>query len=83
MNDHSHLRAMVNPDGAAILDTRLGRISTLNPIGAYVWRALERGESVEAIAASLAQETGEQIDSIRRDIQAFCDDLRKNNLLPC
>lgn len=80
---NTHLRIIVNEDGAAILDTRRGRISTLNPTGAYVWRALERGEDQAAIAANLARETGEQIDTLQCDVQVFIDALKKQHLLPC
>jgi hypothetical protein len=74
---------MVDQDGAAILDIRQGTISSLNPTGAYVWQALERGESLEAIAASLARETGEQIDAVMNDVRKFIDALKEKHLLPC
>lgn len=76
-----NLRTIVNEDGAVILDTRLGTISTLNTTGAYIWQALERGDSLEAIAASLAQETGEQIDVVKRDVREFMDSLKSQQLL--
>jgi len=78
-----HLRTVANADGAAILDTEAGRISTLNATGAYVWKALERGEDIEAIAADLARETGEQIERVKRDLGDFIDALKKLSLLSC
>lgn len=80
-NSDSHLRTIVNDDGAVILDTKLGTISTLNPTGAYIYQALECGDSLETIAASLAQETGEQIDVVKRDVREFFDSLIKQQLL--
>jgi len=80
--DHSHLRMMANHDGAAILDTRLGNITTLNPTGIYIWQALGRGESVEAIALDLARDTGEEISALERDVREFIDALRGQGLLP-
>jgi len=80
--DNSHLRIMANHDGAAILDTRLGNITTLNPTGAYIWRALERGETVEAIAAELAHDTGEQISQLEHDVREFIAALQQQKLLP-
>ena len=73
---------MANHDGAAILDTRLGNITTLNPTGMYIWRALERGESVEAIALDLARDTGEEISALEQDVREFIDALRGQGLLP-
>ncbi len=80
--DNSHLRMMANHDGAAILDTRLGNLTTLNPTGMYIWQALGRGESVEVIALDLARDTGEEISTLERDVREFIDALRDQGLLP-
>lgn len=79
--ENSHLRTVVNADGAAILDTEAGQIATLNSTGARVWQALERGEGLDAIAAGLARETGEHIEAVKNDLRDFIDTLRKQNLL--
>ena len=81
VNDNSHLRTIVNEDGAAVLDTKQGLISTLNSTGAYVWQGLERGESLETIAASLSRETGEQPEVVGRDVRDFVEVLRAQQLL--
>ena len=81
-SQNAHLRAIVNQDGAAILDTRAGTMSTLNTSGAYVWQALERGEDLETIAMGLARGTGEEVDAVRKDVQDFIDALEKHDLLP-
>jgi Coenzyme PQQ synthesis protein D (PqqD) len=78
---HANLRIIVNQDGAAILDTKAGRISTLNSSGAYVWQALERGEEIEAIAEALARQTGEPIEAVKEDVVDFLEALKKQNLL--
>ena len=77
----SHLRTIVNQDGAVILDTKLGKISTLNPTGGYIWQALEHGEGVEIIAANLARETGEQVGAVEHDVREFIESLRARKLL--
>lgn len=81
VNQQQHLRATVNQDGAAILDLRAGRISTLNSSGAYVWQALGRGEEIDAISEGLAQQTGEAVDAVKQDIVEFVDALKKQGLL--
>jgi hypothetical protein len=73
----------VNQDGAAILDLKAGIISTLNPTGAVIWQSLERGEGTETIAQSLAGQTGEDIETVRKDVADFVEALKKQNLLPC
>jgi hypothetical protein len=81
VNDNSHLRTIVNHDGAAVLDTKLGSIATLNSTGAYVWQGLERGESLETIVANLSRETGERPEVVVRDVRYFVETLRTQQLL--
>lgn len=81
VNDNSHLRIIVNEDGAAVLDTKLGSIATLNSTGAYVWQGLDRGESLNAIVANLSRETGEQPEVVERDVRDFVETLRTRQLL--
>ena len=45
----SRLHTVVDSDGAAILDIKCGLISTLNATGAFVWQALQCGETVSAL----------------------------------
>ena len=75
------LHSVVDRDGAAILDVERGLISTLNPTGGYVWKGLERGDVVETIIANLAQETGEDVAVVERDVHEFVDDLKRRGLL--
>jgi len=77
-----HLRAVVNQDGAAILDNESGTITTLNATGAMVWQALERGDPAEAITARFHQLTGEPIEALREDFFTFIEALKRQNLLP-
>lgn len=75
------IRSIVNDDGAALLDIARGTITTLNPTGAYVWQALERGQSVESVARGLAQRTGQDVSSIEIDVREFVGTLINNKLL--
>jgi hypothetical protein len=79
--DYPHLRTIVNPDGAAILNSRTGTITALKSTGAFVWQALERGEDPVTIAQGLAREVGGQVEALQRDVQQFIQDLRDRQLL--
>lgn len=84
MRDSStHLRTIANQDGAVILNSAAGTITTLNSSGAFVWQALQRGENQDAIVADLARETGEQVDTLERDVRKFMDALKNQHLLFC
>jgi hypothetical protein len=81
--DNSHLRVMLGNDGAAVLDTQRGMISTLNATGAYIWEAFQRGDSEETITEQLARSTGEDLELVRRDVREFVEALKEKHLLSC
>ena len=78
---NAHLRTIVSQDGAAVLDTERGTISTLNTTGAYIWQALERGEREEEIVDQLARETGESPNAIHGDVKDLIASLRGQKVL--
>ena len=78
----THLRAIANQDGAVILDTKAGRITTLNSTGAFVWQSLKSGEGIETIAERLVRETGEPMEVVREDVADFIEALKEQDLLP-
>jgi hypothetical protein len=80
--ENPHIQSIVDQDGAVILDIERGLISTLNPIGAYVWQGLQQGESLETIIANLERETGEKSLTVERDVREFVEDLKQKRLLP-
>lgn len=77
----NHLRSIVNSDGAAVLDPMQGTLTTLNETGAYVWQALGRGDSEEAIVRALAEATGESAEVIAVDLRAFLTTLTEHKML--
>lgn len=79
--EHSHLRTMVNQDGAAILNVTTGTITVLNSTGAFVWQGLERGEDLAMIAQELARETCRQVEPLECDVRQFIQVLRDRQLL--
>ena len=53
-----NLRAVVDQDGAIILNTARNQITTVDAIGGYIWSMLEDGIPPREIVSLLAQETG-------------------------
>jgi hypothetical protein len=80
-NMMEHLRTVANEDGAAILNTESGALSTLNATGAYVWETLLRGADEPTIIAGLAHETGESSEVVTADVRAFLASLKEHTLL--
>jgi hypothetical protein len=79
--ENTHLHAVVDQDGAAILDLDRGRVSMLNPTGAHVWQGIQRGDALEDVISSLAHETGENIQVIDRDVREFVGVLKQKGLI--
>ena len=78
----SHLRSTGNQDGAAVLNTRQGTMTTLNTTGAFIWQAIERGETEDTIVARLAAETGASADIVAHDVRDFVAALREQDIFP-
>ena len=75
------LHAVIDQDGAAILDIDRGQITTLNATGAFVWQAIERGDAIESIVRTISRETGEPALTVEYDVRGFVQSLREKNLL--
>jgi Coenzyme PQQ synthesis protein D (PqqD) len=80
--ENPHLQAVVDQDGAVILDIKRNILSTLNGTGAYVWEELRQGRPLNEIIHSLALETGTDLSIIERDVNDFLGELKSQHLLP-
>jgi hypothetical protein len=76
-----NLYSVVDNDGAVILDIAHNTLTTLDATGAYIWHRIEQGVRPEAIIASLAQDTGEDPEVIRNDLDEFLGSLRSSQLV--
>jgi hypothetical protein len=77
-----NLKAIVNEDGAVILDIEHDLMSTLNPTGAYVRQGLQRGETIDTIIANLSRDTGEDSLLVEPDVREFVAELQQKHLMP-
>ena len=76
----THLRSIVDHDGAVILDIKRDQFFSLNPVGSYIWERLLKGQSLDQIAKALAEETGTEISIVVSDVNDFVADLKSKNL---
>lgn len=77
----AHLRSIVDQDGAVILDIKRDRFFSTNPVGAYIWTRLLKGEGFEEITKALAEETGTDISVVTTDVADFMAELKCKHLL--
>lgn len=78
---HPHVRSVMDPDGAVLLDLRQGRYYSLNGVGAEIWSQIESGRSVPEIESHLVSALGAPRDAAAADVAAFVDDLRRKSLV--
>lgn len=76
----THLRSVVDHEGAIILDIRSDQFFRLNPVGSYVWDRLLKSEGLDEIAVALARDTGSEISLVMADINDFVADLKSKRL---
>jgi hypothetical protein len=76
----THLRSIVDHDGAVILDITRDQFFSMNPVGAYIWARLLNGEGLDQIAKTLAEETGADIAVVTADVNDFVADLKSKHL---
>ena len=77
----THLKTVVNQDGAAILDVSCNQITTLNSTGGFIWNRLQRGRTVEQAVQDLAAETNTDPEVVGRDVQVLLELLESERLV--
>jgi hypothetical protein len=77
----THLRSIVDHDGAVILDIERDAMLTLNSTGGYVWEKLRQGKLVDEIVRDLASDTGADPATVDSDVHTFLDELKSKHLL--
>lgn len=75
------LRSVTSSDGTVLLDIEKGTLTTLNECGAFIWQAIERGESESQIVDSLRRETNASIEMLRNDVDEFLLSLEQSELI--
>jgi hypothetical protein len=76
----THLRSIVDHDGAVILDITRDQFFSMNPVGAYIWARLLNGGGIDQIAKTLAEETGTDLAVVTADVNDFVADLKSKHL---
>ena len=77
----THLRTVVNQDGAAILDVGRNQITTLNSTGGFIWDRLRQGRTVEEAIQDLAIEANTDPALVEHGVRAFVEQLKSEHLL--
>jgi PqqD family protein of HPr-rel-A system len=79
VSEHALCRKVGND--ALLFDTAAGTYHVLNETGARVWELLEKGQSMHAIAAALAEDYDVDARRAAEDVAAVVAQLREANLV--
>jgi hypothetical protein len=77
----THLRSIIDHDGAVILDIKHDAMLTLNSTGGYVWEKLKQGKPIDEIIRELATDTGTDPAAVEGDVCDFLHELKSKHLL--
>ena len=75
------LPTVANQDGAAILDVSRNQITTLNETGAFVWKGLQQGWTIEQVIERLATACNTTPANVEHGVNAFIEELKSEHLL--
>ena len=79
-NLETHIRSIVDHDGAIILNLKCDQFYSTNPVGAYIWTRLQDGKGVDQIARELSDETGADCNAVLADVNEFLAELKDKHL---
>ena len=75
------IRSTHGQDGAIVLDVRQGQMFNLNLVGSRILELLECGSTEEQIADAISQEFSADIETVRKDVGEFLEELKANKLV--
>jgi Coenzyme PQQ synthesis protein D (PqqD) len=77
----SHVRSMIDEDGAVLLDLQAGKYYSLNGIAAQIWLKTVAGEEGSTITQTICEAYGVQEDRVKFDIQTLITGLTGKGLI--
>jgi hypothetical protein len=75
------VRTSVHSGGAVFLHLQDARLYAASPVGADIWKGLERQLDSDAIAAELHERYGTSYQTTRADVIRFIHDLERAGLV--
>jgi hypothetical protein len=76
-----HVHAVMDPDGAVLLDVKRGKYFSLNGVASDIWGAMQEGLSAPEIETLLQRTYGVPAERARGDVAAFMARLEREQLV--
>lgn len=77
----SHVRSMIDPDGAVLLDLEKGKYFSLNAVGMEIWRKVEERASRREILEHLGNTFQAPRGQLEEDLEVFIRSLSEKGLI--
>ncbi|HRY28452.1 MAG TPA: PqqD family protein [Elusimicrobiota bacterium] len=68
-------------DEVVILDLETSVYYSLNETGSKIWELIGKGLSEEAIAEEVAEDYGQKVATVKKDVSAIIKKMKKENLV--
>ena len=81
MKPKAFVRTSAHGEGAVFLHVRDARLFAVNPVGADIWKGLERQLDSDAIAAVLHERYGAPCEELRAHVIRFIHELERAGLV--
>ena len=80
MKPNACVRTSVHGEGAVFLHVQDARLFAANPVGADIWKGIERQLDADAIAAELHERYGAPCEATRAHVIRFIHELERAGL---
>ncbi len=81
MKPSACVRASVHGEGVVFLHVQDARLFAANPVGADIWKGLERQLDADAIAGELQERYGARYETARAHVIQFFHELERAGLV--
>jgi hypothetical protein len=81
LNTSDTVRSTQTIDGRILLDSRHGRMFTLNAVGSKILELLEQGKDEPRIAEEISRIYETNIEVVRSDVRDFIEALHKHHVI--
>ena len=75
------VRSTHGQDGAVVIDLQQGQLFNLNLVGSRILELLESGSSEEKIVETVSREFNADVETVRKDLEGFMEELKARNLV--
>jgi len=75
------VRSAFTSDGAVLMEITKGMMFTSNPVGGRILELLAGGATSDEVVRAVSQECGVSTEIVRRDFEAFADQLYRYGLI--